>query len=207
MTMGRWMDRFGVNAAIAGDIVERSSGRSRLWVCRQAVAAIALSTVSDLRSRPWHAAAVLLVGWTSLLLFFTMGDRIANAPGKIIWNWTVEHGYDGLRVWWFRAGQYVPVSYLGFALSGWIVSRFGRPTWLLAYAVSVFAIIAGVEATIEYVNRPLVLPYKFIVYVLTPSVPLMWRSGLALLPVAVLFGGFAGLQSRNAVRLGDNAAK
>jgi hypothetical protein len=207
MNAMRWMDWFGVDPSISGDIVERAARHSRFWICRQVLAAIVLTTVRDLRSRPRQALAAMLVGWGSVLLFFTFGDRIANAPGKIIWNWTVEHGYDGLRTWWFHGAQYVPVSYLGFALSGWIVSRFGRPAWLLAYATSVFGVVTGTEAILECLNRPMVIPYKFIAYVLSPSGPPMWRSGLVLIPMAVWLGGVSlnrdGERQRTAARSGD----
>jgi hypothetical protein len=83
------------------------------------------------------------------------------------------------------------VSYLGFAVSGWLVSRFGRPTGLLTYTISVSAVITGTETIIEYLNRPFGVPYKFIIYVLTPSRPYLCRSGLLLIPFAVLVGGVA----------------
>jgi hypothetical protein len=192
------MDRFGVDPSISGDIVERASGRSRLWICRQAMAAIALTTVRDVRSRPRQALAAMLVGWGSVLLFFTFGDGIANAPGKIIWNWTVEHGWDGFRAWWFGhvagAGQqFLAVSYFGFAFSGWIVGRFARPTLVVAYATSVWAILSSVEAWFEYVNRPVIVP-RTLFYALAPSLPFLWRSGLVLIPFVVLIGGFVGLR-------------
>src|SRR4051812_9631723 len=98
MNATRWMDRFGVDPSISGDIVERSMGRSHLWVFRQLVAAIALTTVRDVRWHPWQALTTLFIGWASVLLFFfALGNSLTNAPGKMIWNWTVEHGYDGFR--------------------------------------------------------------------------------------------------------------
>jgi hypothetical protein len=201
MTLARWMDVFGVDAAIIGDIVERSTGRSRRWVCRQVAAAIALSAVRDVRSRPWHAVVALLIGWGSVLLFFTMGDRIATAPGKIIWNWTVAHGYDGFRVWWFGGTSpghaFLPVSYFGFALSGWIVSRATKPSSSLAYAASVFIIVAAIQVGFEYLNRPIIVPHTLF-FVFAPSLRQMWRTGLVLLPMAVLLGGTIG--ARRATR-------
>jgi hypothetical protein len=86
------MDRFGVDASISGDIAERSKGRSRVWIFRQVGSAIAFATVRDVRSHPWQVLAAVLVGWASVLLLFTMGDPIAMAPGKIMWNWTVSTG-------------------------------------------------------------------------------------------------------------------
>jgi hypothetical protein len=55
----RWMDRFGVDQPTAGDIAERSSGRSRLWALRQVVSAIVLATVRDVRSRPRQVVLAL----------------------------------------------------------------------------------------------------------------------------------------------------
>src|SRR5436309_2278020 len=102
MSATAWMDRFGVEPAIAGDIAERSAGRSRLWVLKQVVAAIALTTVRDVRLHPWRALTRVAAGWVFVLLFFfALGNWLTNAPGKMIWNWTIDHGYDGLRVWWF----------------------------------------------------------------------------------------------------------
>ena len=52
----------------------------------------------------------------------------------------------------------------------------------------------------------MVIPYKFIVYVLSPSGPPMWRSGLVLIPMAVLLGGVSlnrdGERQRTAARVG-----
>jgi hypothetical protein len=61
------MERFGVGKALVGDLVERyARRRSRVWFWRQALLAIALSSVKDLVEHKLLFARALLIGYASL---------------------------------------------------------------------------------------------------------------------------------------------
>lgn len=120
--------------SLIGDLVERHRhGRSALWYWRQALLAISVDAVRDIRSHRLLAMRAVAVGFTVYLLSafpilwlsrWLSGMR--NTPLIWVQNWLLETGHDSLRLWSF---QLIPfwlpegLVYLAAALSGWVVAR------------------------------------------------------------------------------------
>lgn len=182
---------------IVGDLLEEyEAGRSRWWFWRQALSAIVAGAILQIRARPARALAAVMIGWTSLLLVFAiLGDRVANGLAGLLWNWDRQTAYAS-DVWWPFAICAAMVSYTGFAVSAWVVSRFARPAagpMLLAYTASVVVVLAGSALLIEILTRlngRVPVPHPLF-YIVSVTLPHHWRSGFFLVPLVMLLCGTA----------------
>jgi len=191
MRLAVWlMIRFGVPEPLVGDLVETYRRGSAFWLARQAVAAIALTAIRDVRRQPFAAVRSILAGWTVLLLLFVLlGDRVADALAYLGWGWTRAAGYDGGDWWPYRVTAAF-TSYTGFALAAWAVARQHRAhagAALLAYIVSVLVALTASAALVEW-SGPIRVPHPFF-YVMSVALRYQGRSGFLLVPaVSVVFG-------------------
>jgi hypothetical protein len=186
---------------LVGDLVEEyTTGRSRLWFWRQALAAVAAGAIRGIRDQPLRAVGAAALGWAVLgLVFVPFGDRAANGLAKLVWNWNRAVGY-GSNVWWPFQIAAAFVSYAGFALSAFVVARLhrGNPAMLLAYVTSVaIALVAGAVAieVLTYMYDRVPLPHPLF-YVVSLTLPYHWRSGLLLVPGIMLVCGLLAGRSR-----------
>jgi hypothetical protein len=140
----RWLDCFGVDPAIAGDIVERSPGRSRVWTLRQGLAAVAATAIRDVRSRPAQTIAGVLAGWAVLIVVGFVLRALATqvAIGMLM----------PLKFWWWQHVSVSPEPVFMFgaacaagAASGWLTARLSSPSAFVLFIVTyvLYAAIAG----------------------------------------------------------------
>ncbi len=162
--------------------------------------AIAAHAIDQVRAHPWRTLAAVAIGWGTLLLVFTLfGDRTADGIAGLFWGWDRQEAYAGMQPWWpFRVSAFV-VSYAGFALSAWAVSRIARPLVapaMLAYGVTVILALAGAAVFIEMEaarGRGVAVPHPLF-YIVSVSLPYQWRSGFLLVPLVMVLFGAAGLR-------------
>ena len=122
---------------LVGDLVEEyTTGRSRLWFWRQAVAAVVAGAIRRIRLQPVRTVGAMTTGWAVLLLLFgLLGDRAADGLANLVWDWDRQTMGYGTGIWWPFQICAALVSYTGFALSALVVARLhrGNPAMLLAY--------------------------------------------------------------------------
>ena len=184
--------------SFVGDLVEEyGSGRSRMWYCRQVLSAVLLASVRQVGADPVRALMAVVTGWATLLLvFFTLGDRTAEALAGWVWSWDRQTAY-ATQVWWPFQITAILVSYTGFALSALAVVRLHRRhagPMLIAYAASVVLVLAASAVLIEFLagqNGAVPVPHALF-YVVSVALPYHWRSGLLFAPLLVLVVGLAG---------------
>jgi hypothetical protein len=184
---------------IIGDLMEDyAGGRSRCWYWRQVLSAVVLGTIRQMRARPARAVFATAIGWTTLLLAFTvLGDRTAEGIAGLFWNWDRSSAYAGTLPWWPFHLSAAFVSYAGFAVSAWAVSRVARPfaaSMVLTYAASVTIALAGSALLLEVLiqqNGRVAVPHPLF-YFVSVTLPYRWRSGLVLVPLVIVVCGMAG---------------
>ncbi len=184
-----------------GDLVEEyGGGRSRAWYWRQVLSAIRLSSVRHIRAHPMRTLVAVATGWATLLLiFFILGDRMADGLAGWFWNWDRQTAYE-TQVWWPFAITALLVSYTGFALSALVVVQLHRRhagPILIAYAVSMLLVLAASGALIEVLTRMnggVAVPHTLF-YVISVALPYHWRSGLLFAPALILVVGLNWLSA------------
>jgi hypothetical protein len=186
--------------AIIGDLIEEyRAGRSVAWYWRQVVIAITIGLAKELRTHPTFGLRALAIGWVVLLLFFGMlGDLTADALANFGWGWTREFGYRS-GVWhpFHISAQFI--SYVGFAISAWVVGRWHGMPLVLAYATSIVVFQAISATVIEWIARPIGGPHTLF-YLISPGLPYVWRSGFVLVPLVILSVGLVSSRKVPAVR-------
>ena len=123
--------------SLIGDLMEQyQRRRSAAWYWRQVLTAIVVGVVHDMRH---HSVLVVRSIGVFAILVWLLG-KIAFVGhswlGVWVWNWSVVHGFDTLRVLWFgrpRSGLpsiAVIIEMLTMcanaAISGWVVGRLHR---------------------------------------------------------------------------------
>jgi hypothetical protein len=192
--IGTWLlQRFASNDALVGDLTEEyRRGRSAPWYWRQVLTAMAMVSFKELGGHKLNAVRAIATGWAVLLLtFIFFGDRVANGLAYQIWGWTREIGYSPPHVWWPFWITAAFVSYAGFGLSAWVVVRSQREhalPMLLAYLVSVVVVLSSAATFIAWIARPIAAPHP-VFYVVSPTLPYVWRTGLVFLPLMILSVG------------------
>jgi hypothetical protein len=191
------LSRFGPqDESFVGDLAEEySGGRSRSWYWRQVLAAIVLASGRHIDAHPLRATMAVATGWgTALLLFFTLGDRVANVLAGWLWDWDRQTAYQ-TGVWWPFAIAAWMVSYAGFVISAAVVARVHRRhagPMLVAYAASMLVVLAVSAVLIEVLSRlwdnRVPVPHTLF-YVVSVALPFHWRSGLVLAPATILVAG------------------
>jgi hypothetical protein len=180
---------------LVGDLIEEyTTGRSRLWFWRQAVAAVVAGAIRRIRLQPVRTVGAMTTGWAVLLLLFGLfGDRAADGLANLVWDWDRQTMGYGTGIWWPFQICAALVSYTGFALSALVVARLhrGNPAMLLAYVASVTAglIVSAVILEVlihRYDGVP--VPHTLF-YLVSVTLPFHWRSGLLLVPSIMLVCG------------------
>jgi hypothetical protein len=121
----RLMERFGVNRALIGDLVEGAAGRPARWLRRQTVGAIAVALARDLRAHPIIVVRATILGY--LLL------EMSRVPLQWMWRLLDPRLFAGLpgmglehqvalTSGFVRTILAVPLS---FSI-GWVVARLNR---------------------------------------------------------------------------------
>jgi len=180
------------NESIVGDLFEEyAAGRSRAWFWQQVLSAVIFGAVREIGDHPFRAVGAVATGWAVLLLAFALlGDLTAIGLAKVVWGWDRRLAYGGLQPWWPFQICAALVSYAGFALSAWTVSRlFARhPAMLLAYMMSVIAGLTASAVLLEILARQsgaVAVPHSLF-YIVSLTLPYQWRSGFLLVPFVML---------------------
>lgn len=182
---------------LIGDLVEEyTTGRSRLWFWRQALAAVAAGAIRGIRRQPLRTVGAMTTGWAVLLLLFGLfGDRAADGLARLVWDWDRQTMGYRTGIWWPFQICAALVSYTGFAMSAWVVARLhrGNPAMLLAYVASVTAglVVSAVilEVLIHRYDR-VPVPHTLF-YLVSITLPFHWRSGFLLAPLVMVICGLA----------------
>jgi hypothetical protein len=136
--------------SLSGDLVEGyQRGRSRLWLWRQILMAIGIDAARDAAKHWLRAIGAVITGVALLMMFMVSTSVLVDSLGLWMWNWTVVHGLDGLRVFWFgRPLMGRPVNWtllcLGSVANGALIAMCFRRrlSMVLTYAVFSFALVA-----------------------------------------------------------------
>jgi len=181
--------------SLQGDLIEQYRlGFSRWWYWRQVLIGIVVGSVQAIGARKLLAVRAVATGWVVLVLVFgVLGDLVAEALAKQVWNWTREVGY-GSQTWWPFQLSAAFVSYSGFAFSAWAVARLHRNhtvPMLLAYLASVSTALVASAAIISWLGAGVPVPHSLF-YLVSVTLPYQWRSGFVLVPVIILLSGLCG---------------
>lgn len=171
----------GRNESLMGDLVEQfRKGRSASWYWRQAVGAMLVATVRDVRDHKLLAFRAVTVGLASLWTFWVL----ASVPLRLVWvlsngglyvggHWiTVDYG-------WMRYRGYMALLLIviGSAGSGWIVARLHRAhQTAMVFAFLVVLVLAAAAQLVIQVRlvgwpiRPMIqsAPTIIVLFVVTP---------------------------------------
>lgn len=179
---------FGVDAALIGDLDESArSGRSSLWCWYQVAGALCLSSWRVGVTRPGLAVRGIAVGWCTLLATFLVIDSPAINRLRLDAYRTGEW-----TTFWLVAGA---LSYVGFALSAWVVARVHRraPGLLVLYTSTV--VLGLVASAMLPVLKPEPMPLPHVLFPLVSvALPYQWRSGLILAPAVMLLAGMVAFR-------------
>ena len=177
--------------AVVGDLIEQyQQGRSGAWYWRQVIKAILLGAVQDLGAHKLLALRALALFFLVMSLFSTMVRLVYNALGIWAWNWTIDHGFDSLRILWFGRPEYPNPPRLLMAcasavLAAWLVARSERshaPATMFACATATW-LLAVTQAF-----WPWGVPSLFGFWVLGfPG--MIWRFGMHPVPIAIFLAG------------------
>ena len=165
--------------AIAGDLIEQfRRGRSRLWFCRQALAAIVIWNWRELSAHKLVAISGILTGIASLWCFAALLTIGLSSVGLIV------HAVD------WRWPHYIALftfAVLYTAASGWIVGRL-HPAHR---RTAVFAFFAFMGTAVLW-QLPLyyVLAPSIFFSTLLPHLPFFVVGGLLGAP-SILIGGLS----------------
>jgi hypothetical protein len=125
------LERSDVDEPLIGDLVERYKRRpSRLWYWRQVLFAIVADIVSRIREHPLLIVRGVALGAALIWFLRWSTGPLSVSFGVFVWNWTIEHELDGLRVLIFQpSGWPLAVVWAGllWPLAGWLVARTHRP--------------------------------------------------------------------------------
>jgi hypothetical protein len=186
-SLATWLlQRFDVNDSVVGDLVERFQRRpSVVWYWRQTLTTISVTLRHDIWTHRLLAVRALAIGWAApwllLAMLRTPVRNLSSLIGKPIWNWTIENGFDGVRILWFGGlggvgGPVFLTILVVFATTGWIVGRFHRTHH--AALVTLYAASTPVLGA-TWVYRESALAH--------PTVALLFVA----IPLSSLMGGFA----------------
>jgi hypothetical protein len=184
-----WMHRLGVDGSLSGDIVEQyGTGRSRLWLWRQAVIAVVNQTAMDAWRHKVATLSQITLGWWVLWICTKFVATLSTQLG-------VGALIDVKFWWWTHIGipvepwaVYVLAGIWGMC-SGWTVARFNRgsrPSILLAFIASY--LMWTLWWTLRLVLRVLQDPHGYSVFewamVITQVI-----AATMLVPVGIMVGG------------------
>ena len=123
-----------MSAGLIGDLIEEhKNGRSRRWYWQQTIVALTIAAFREARQHKLQAISAIVLGYLSgaSLCYFT-----TSIAGRFIGGYTAYV-------------LFLPLGFVSFAASGWIVSRSHSRAMVLVWAV--FCIIASAVALAVYV--------------------------------------------------------
>jgi hypothetical protein len=146
-----WLSQhLGVPDPLIGDLVEQYAGsRSRVWLWRQAIAAIVVENAKTIWHHKLVALRVLLLGGIAMVVAQRYQYAQVNALDAIsvsVGNWLLLHGFDKIRWWYFYVSApdapYWIVYWSYFMAIAWTMGRLHRsygPSMVLVLLLTALA--------------------------------------------------------------------
>jgi hypothetical protein len=207
--MATWLiERLGnatTREAIVGDLIEQyRQGRPGLWYWRQVLGAIVREIARDAGSHKLLMLRAMALYFLVMSLSAKVVRLAYSSLGIWMWNWTIDYGFDSLRVWWFGRPEFpdpprLLMACVSSALAGWLVARSHRPhapAMVCGCAIGVWILAVTQEFSVK--GTPGLLGF----WVLGLPGPML-RMGmhapanavyLAGVPLGVVLGGLLALQ-------------
>src|SRR5689334_23254640 len=146
------MERFGVEHALIGDVVEqRRAGRSRAWFWRQVVVALFSALARDLAAHPLRSTIAAL--FALVIRYLAIGAWSAYEPAidvniaeALLHVMPLQHAALVIVVSWVNAILLAPAW---FAI-GFVVARLSHGAVFLFVAVSLALLLPGVARQFEH---------------------------------------------------------
>lgn len=181
--------------ALAGDLQEEfGSGRSVLWVWRQVIVAIVVSSVRDLRDHKLLTLKALMMGYGTSWLCV----RLTVPWRRVLNGWVLDQliitlGSHPFVMLWATDLHRYPVTMIAGAASGWVVGRLHREHGTLVF---VFATAMGLRALVGALSVVLIPWTTMPGYVNVPAPVFTLVSHTLVPPLCILWGGLYGLRVR-----------
>jgi hypothetical protein len=193
--------------ALIGDVMERYQTRqSALWYWRQAVSAIFACAVNDVHDHAGLMLRAIAVWYVLAWIAGRSAMSVYQGLGLWMWNWTVAHDLDRLRVLWFgrphwQSPPFLLMTCVNQLVIGWIIARLHRPhraaALLTCGAVSLFYSIGVGLFIFQPRTVQLLFPVALIATPVMRISPVLFV--LICVPVSFLLGGLLG-SSRSEAR-------
>lgn len=192
-----WLDRFGpAGESLSGDLIEEfQSGRSRLWLWRQTVTALAVETGRTARAHPVMILRGLCVGWLTVQLTYLLGRRLLT---RTLGDWLLDRfivwfGSAEFPMMWATHLRFWPAMCLANLFAGWLVVRLHRPyAGPVLLSCTIALSLQSTYAGIAYWTRPRHQYYEM-------PYPMLSVVSFILPTVILLIGGL--LSSRRGTKL------
>jgi hypothetical protein len=165
--------------------------RSPAWYWSQVLTAIVVGGVHDLADHWLLAGRAIAMWWVLWWVAGWVTTSAHHSLGLIVWNWSVDHGFDLFRVFWFgrpRLGSpaLLTVACINSMWIGWLVARVHRrhaaavlltaASVILAYTIFVrFGWIVTLWPRTFFVNAPFIAATPF--FVAAIAVPICFLIG------------------------------
>jgi hypothetical protein len=178
-------------SALAGDLMEQyQRTRSPAWYWTQALTAMVVGGAWDLADHWLLAGRAIAMWWVLSWVSGWVTTAVHQSLGLVVWNWSVDHGFDMFRVFWFgrpRLGNPVllALACINSIWIGWVVVRahhrhaaavlltaasvivaytvFVRFTWLTAVWPGTFFAAAPLVATTPFLVAAIAVPICFLI--------------------------------------------
>ncbi len=176
---------------LLGDLMEQyQTRRSRLWYWSQVITAIGAGAVQDLGTHMGVGLRAIAVWYALSWAAAWATTSLHQSLGLIVWNWTVSHGLDTVRVAWFGRPRFgspllLTMACFNSAWIGWMLVRRHRRhaaatmlsclTFSALYALFVRYAWMQMWPLTFFVSAPFVAPIPFFVGAI--GVPLSFVTG------------------------------
>jgi hypothetical protein len=180
--------------SLIGDLIEQyQRGRSGLWYWRQVLRAILTGVLHDLGTHKVLAMRAVVVYLLLSWLFGVLAGQLYQSAGILMWNWTIAHEFDSVRILWFGRPSFpwpplLLMTCVSSAVAGAIVARSHRDcapammfsctvaVWLFAFAKGFW--VFGLPGVLGRLGSKAAVNAVFLIGV----------------PVSLVFGGVWGSQ-------------
>jgi hypothetical protein len=179
--------------SLIGDLAERyQHRRSTVWYWRQALIAILVGAVCDVRDHKALATRAIIISWVVTYGLMFIAGALYDWASPRFATWTFDMGWESARLWWFLYRIPLLMAYcMGSMLLGSIVGRLHRGhrmAMLLIWAVS------PLPAAIQFAWAIYDLAQAGLPFFSLTSVPVQVNLFVIFfaMPVCILLGGLWG---------------
>jgi hypothetical protein len=182
--------------ALAGDLQEQyQRRRSAPWYWSEVLTAIVVGATYDLGDHLLFVGRAIALSYVLSSTIGWLTITLHQWLGLIVWNWTVNHDFDLLRIFWFgrpRLGNPLlqTIACLNSLWLGWLVVRLHR-RHAAAVLLSAVTFIGFYPVVIRYTWAVSLWPHTF--FISSPFVaPTPFFMGAVAVPLCFLIGGLFG---------------